>query len=1529
MSQNNEDDDIQFQELVGSLLSSHNENLEDGMPEQSQEHEQHLDLPDLHTAEDDLVSVVANAMHNMGVNEGVTHQLHDRSDNNTRQEERDLDNNEEEARQHQEWAQILRQGILETERNTGDGPDDHQPQDNLDDEDENLRRAILESLNDLNAPAKTKESKRSTKKKRKDKERKSTKQEKKANKKSDKKPDRKSEKKSRKKSEKKTSDSNQKSTASGKKAKTKIQSAENLNDDDDDNDLSLLNFEDVIQSFLREGEEAGMKQQTKDDSSLEADEIVEATLQAFENELLNATEKQKDSLRTVKKKNTIKERKKGKKANDKKSDVNHNVLSERKPKVDKRPKEVTISGPTVSSFEEDDFSKALADVVERVVNSSLVDTENIKLTEKPEERIVSKEGKSKSQKKIKEPKSNKSKKDGRKQKSEKTKKPKSTVDEPFDINTIMKNAMSLAFQDQATPEVDNTALDEFNKGLGDITISDILAPSNLAQKKKTITKEKKSSTKKQKEQKTTVEKIAERRRLNQKPPKETRAKKETGHIFIPVEPASSKTTSNEISETDRQLKLALKTERENKKDDKSKSRIPDTSRGPIILDGLKSRPTKIQTLPTTNQQIKVFKINRSDTTTVPKDRLTPKLHRIKFFTAEESKSKPFIQTEKKELSEKERLTKTYLSAVNETIQIAKKKRSIAIKQRKEEEKVERQKRREEKRARRQKEKERREKDSNELAAIVSQGPPYPPNLKLTKSGKPKKPYRRWTDEEMKEREKLSTEELLKPKKIKMVKKKKEKKPKRIPMSTLRKIPLFNLSKGLSPLISSLNYLADSKASKKSAKKPSIVANNMSSEELALNAAKNQTNAYSITYYEPLLDSIVRKELITLHPPWTIPEFPPSALPIVTLLKRDAIDKLVPSQKVAKKNTLQPRLTSAKEKLITTILVPIIKTLKAAAKAKTASGATPEEASRYLATIIQYTKNTIVKAVSNARSSEVKKVKVEGSAVVPRSEKNAIHVIPIFNSSKIGGNINKGNSTNSLLDNISTTNVNLKKPKNDLAIVKIEDENPSLLSEHIPEINVNQKLYTQVSVSEKGTNPYIKEFEQIGSKQRLLSTLEKNELDDLSNQNPCNLKQAHISSDLKSQHNKFASNESECVASGDSLVNDRNIDPNLISTENVDPELRNEVLDSTSTSNFESRLKNDTFETSYVQKSPIKYESLVESYEHFQTENRFDKDSFSHGKSRGSEKEDTGLANATNLDEDDSLNSGLVSSQKKRSLGDSDLDSEGKSHKNTDPSISSMVAKRLKTELSNAQLPNNSTIRNTNTNLLVQKLVREKLADNNDDVNGTEEISDLTELISKTLSSVLPEIERKASQNIVKRIKKHTPNNVLNLDGLVPPLHRAIKNEIGIAGSDSAKSRITLNVGSEKKNGTLDVTLGSNQITTDRSTQKEPERDLRARIKKKANDIFGQGDSAEKKNWIEEEYNQRKIKDEVKQEPDAIERTGFTAMSDEDSLRIIASSMKKLDLARKIEAEVQETVKEITENPPKRKKLPRDKIEIVI
>ena len=98
------------------------------------------------------------------------------------------------------------------------------------------------------------------------------------------------------------------------------------------------------------------------------------------------------------------------------------------------------------------------------------------------------------------------------------------------------------------------------------------------------------------------------------------------------------------------------------------------------------------------------------------------------------------------------------------------------------------------------------------------------------------------------------------------------------------------------------------------------------------------------------------------------------------------------------------MLTARNSIIPAILVPIINTLKAAAKSQTAAGATPEEARKRLVTIIQHAKSTVIKAALQARKNSMRTSKpgktAPGLAIASPQRKNPLRMIPIFNLSLI-------------------------------------------------------------------------------------------------------------------------------------------------------------------------------------------------------------------------------------------------------------------------------------------------------------------------------------------------------------------------------------------------------------------------------------------------------------------------------------------------------------------------------------------------
>lgn len=989
--------------------------------------------------------------------------------------------------------------------------------------------------------------------------------------------------------------------------------------------------------------------------------------------------------------------------------------------------------------DDDEYAKALADVVEQVVSKSFISNEKAsemkKKAETPravippiqkrisgpsslqkQQQVIPKEKVAQKSKSVKE---TKHKKDVKKQKPEKTHKLES-VEEPFDMNAIMKNAMDMAFQNHESNDLDTSVIEEFNRGLGDMTIADILAPKSLKAKKKMISKKKSSAELDDRgSDKSKSKLIATKSKLPDKV-------NNNNHRL----PSAAVVTPSVVHETNLE---------EKKKDLKAKDNKTELT------------DLRVKTLPS-SQQIKVFKVNAGGREAVNHDASAPILHKIKFSNRSDERQKTMPVTKTIETT-RMKLSKQYLAAVNEAVSLVKKKRAALNKQKKEEERRLRQERKEQKKLKKLQEKEKKEKESRELEEIVAKGPPYPADLRLTKSGRPKKPYRRWTKEEMEARVQKSTEEALKPKKVKKVKKKKDKKPKKLSLNALKKIPLFNLSKGLTPLMASLSYLSDGKSSRKDSQNNNIVqkSNNMSSEEMAMNAAKNQKNATNITYYDPSCDAIVRKEIIEYHPPWVIPNNPPLTLPVVTLLRRDAIDKLVPSGKASKrkKKTSEYGTVSAREKMMSSILGPIVNTLKAAAKAKTASGASPEEASKYLATIIQYTKNTIVKALLNARSSQLQSIKTETSVRLDSpSLTNGSQTIPIFNSRKI---VNSGNREGNLISpKKGTITIDDKEDTTKKHAVPIKIEEEVTIHDFAP-------VRTQIPWNNYhillSNNDAIKEYER-------LQLWREATVNDICHNN------GHINDISNDDINMINSAHGDMTDDGEMAI-----DPSLYGMDksashpienNIEPVLSHNNKTSQPTSMLIEDNELHPPSTKHIEKNFKNTPNSVGNYAHI-----VDINDESH-----SITIDVGV--------DESVENPLSEINETHVK----FDNPKPTSRDSDAHIStgSNKADNHKSSDENNTSEEIGSQRNFNSNdndkgPLINRLIREQLIDLDHESQKEGSMPDFSDLISNTLSSVLPEIEKSATtMKKPRKVNKETPNNVLNLDGLVPPVRKIIKKE---------------------------------------------------------------------------------------------------------------------------------------------------------
>ncbi|CCF56108.1 hypothetical protein KAFR_0A06730 [Kazachstania africana CBS 2517] len=716
MSDSNNEEDLNFNELIGNLLSSHNE----------QEH--HVELPEFNNNDDDLVDAVANAIQD--IDELPQHDNNNNVNNNNNNENTTAitttannsndsnsnnNNDNDDDGQEQEWAQLLQNGLLNEENSN----------EQLDQDDENLRKAILESLQGLS-----------------------------------------------------TTEAPSKPAKKSKKKKKKHRKVKEPQPDNNDDDTQAL---------------------------------VEATLKAFEKELMASSEQAKP-------------KKKKKKAPEKpKITIDPSELPDasyfRPSNKPKKPKKKRAPKKTPPAAQDDEFSKVLADMVNQVVNTSLNDESTAPTNEPPNE-------------------------------------------EPFDLNQIMQNAMAIAFQEQPHDKaVDSSVMEEFNKGLQNLNVPEVLSKPTS---------------------------------------KKSRKKKST----------STKKKDREVVIKDIEVKTKVK-------------------------------PVKEPKEPAKKPQLKV----------------------------------------KPKLPEKAVLKKIYLRTVKEVANISKRKIIKQNKLKRQTLKNELQKIREEKKALKKQAKEKIESERKELEEIVARGPPYPHDLRVTKKGKPKKPYRRWTPEELikrKEKEELEKQkEALKPKKQKKVSKKKTKKLKKVPLSKLKKIPLFNGTSN-SSLQPKLEEALTKLASQHNIRD---IAGTIMQLPISQNHKINSMKTIEVKNEQN------EENRIGLHPPWMLPLYPPLSLPpTVTKAPRQSIPSK--SQDLSFTNRLMP-----------SILAPIINTLKIAARNKVNNGASPEETTRHLMTILEHTKKSIASSLLSARK------KNSQMATAPKAD---VPSIPIFTLARAP--VKSGNET---------------------------------------------------------------------------------------------------------------------------------------------------------------------------------------------------------------------------------------------------------------------------------------------------------------------------------------------------------------------------------------------------------------------------------------------------------------------------------------------------------------------------------------
>ncbi|CUS23772.1 LAQU0S11e03950g1_1 [Lachancea quebecensis] len=1045
-------EELNLNELVGNLLAAHNEEADapqleqgslDGLDEIPELPEQ-SGSQDVELGDEDLAAVVAQAIGSMEEPESqksteVTTEPHGDQIQEL-SEEKDQPQSKEE-----EWAQILQQGLLQESQqqptdqleeslNIGDGAGE-----NLDHEDEALRRAILDSLQALNVgenqgvPTKSHdEPKAKHKSKSKDTHK-------------DKSKGKKSKKKDAKKPTKKKSSKKKKDSLKKNKEASKSSSLARPTGDED-----ILNFEDVIKGFMEQGAAEPADQVTAntsgrrnagagDATDAETQAFVEATLRAFENELLSGT----TSVPSAKTKSS---QKKPLLAEDRPA-----VSSSQPPKSTRVPphhlpassskkkssessskKKKSSKGDSrrKESYNEDDFSRALAEMVNQVVNTSISDIQprvstqteapvppqsdpsqaaleavsnqqNIEKSETSDvvggtqdisihngSQLLQEAGSfgSGSASNMFPPSGvsvgtqggNESLGTAFSEGASLNRGPDVdlvSLTEGLDLNQIMQNAMALAFQGQSGEQINQSAVDDFNRQLGGINLSQLLDSSIGSTK----TKKKAAKASKKKE---ATEKSSAKLQSPKKHSSKTKKRGVSNHELA----AALEAGSFGIPSFTQELSKTLLSEKPEK-----------------LVSSKKSTPTP-------------------------------------------------------QVSERQ-WRKRYKAAVTEAAAKARRQRMDRNKAQRSKMKEERRIARQDKQLKKKERQEKEEAERKELEMIVAKGPPYPPDLRLTKRGRPKKPYRRYTAEEMEKRASMPLPtDAGSSKRVKKDRKKKDRKPKKIPLSALRKIPLFNFIKRQMPLglQSRLNDIDGTLAriplgggreppnrEKTHPLLSSALQNHLlnSLHNAALDEKASEKH-YEIETAEAQ-KTVIHREKCTFHPPWTIPQHPPFALPIARRKKRG--DDIEGSSKKSSKDRKHKSKSKGANfvsgsKIIPASLFPIINTLKAAARARAAAGATPEEASRHLGNMLRTARMTIAQTLANARGQgnrNYSSLKNFDDIKEMQEKDRALKKIPIFSLSSI-----KAIKEDNKIDNSLSTEPSIPAQSKNNKVASVRNETSS-------------------------------------------------------------------------------------------------------------------------------------------------------------------------------------------------------------------------------------------------------------------------------------------------------------------------------------------------------------------------------------------------------------------------------------------------------------------------------------------------------
>ena len=1473
---------------------------------------------------------------------------------------------------------------------------------------------------------------------------------------------------------KKTAKSKPKKTT--KKARTKakpaadernaVENNNNNNNNDNDNNINIndiLDHDELVRSIIQQtlrDETLPVETSThtipkthdiESSNDAETQALVEATLKAFEHELFQpvadrnlqpstTTKKPSSKVKTASKPSSTRRKstKEVKVAEATTKKPKSKQTKQRKSKKDQESLEFNVPGI------DDEFSKVLADMVNRVVHTTISE-------ELPEESVPQSRNKRKAPTRKKRASAEVT-TTARDTSKESLPRPLETPlvpnvanDEALDLNRIMQNAMALALEERDNENFDSSVIDDFNRGLGSFDVSEIL--SSVTEPKGVITtatevtkeskkdsvrvKEKEKEKEKAKKKKKDKDKDKSKKKEKDKKQKKEKKKKKLEKVKVPEAKVSaskkSKTKLREVPEVafteivGGEDSEPVEQPQQQQPSEKQADEVTIETPNAIVPD-INVQATSTKQKPEKSKKKQKEKKGKSQTkqpVTITVQQAKEALERMERRRKEKAEKKErekqlFVLRRiprpdkilKLRRARERAIKKKYKVVVTEAAKLAR--RRLRGQRRAEQEKIkeERRERRLERRRLRELESEKLEAEQRELAEIVARGPPYPPDLRLTKKGVPKKPYRRWTPEEMAQRalkaQFLDTNKVKKPRKERE-KVKKVKKLKRIPLSVLKKIPLLNFAKNGVP--SRKIQLNDIEGTLSKIQLPNGLgtANNLSKADI-----KKLIKIQKSRYFDPTAKTVVRKEKFEFHPPWSIPDHPPLALPVARRKVKNLYKKLkgrIGNTKFTGGYNLAKEsiFLNGTNRLDPSVLVPIIKTLKAVAKAKIARGFSAEETMRHLIRIVDRTKKAIAEAIF--------------AAMRRRHARNISPKLPVASTRGVRNVVDQS----SLKETISKIPIlSLSKIKEIQRRARLDEESgKDAISTHkVRRIKIEPEL--QMRLMLQGVNRATQPTQSSGVKQEV----EPRAIDRIPVTCPTGEKK--VGTEGSELNSTGAVTEGSNINEQVKVVTDvmNHTIPNGVSESKGEAQEYKEapgVLPDhgvpPADKSLPAAILNSGSKNAQLQPSePVQKKNSVEEYispEYMSLklfgsmaypqltpkldQNTGDNASRMEPKARGplpSPPTSASTSSSSQLKKEDdrvvsqpSVVDTTTEHEKEIITIKEEEEEETKSlgllRKVKLLPLVAPPPKKLSLLPLTPYKPSKVDIKPVVKPLLTGPTGTGNNRDIQDDINIP---SHLTKIITSTISDLIPKIEKR--ENSKTKEKRTDPNKVLNLDGLVPPpffgtrpiqrirrtpssipvspapsaIERTIAKPIvkpakprklreraaerpvlkykfnipdfsGIAGKKTIVLKRAKKYLNEKELVVLKRELNKERKRKWREVNvvRNWKHDLRARLRKRSNTLFGVGDSAEKEKWVErtfeikcqesgyEDADYERVSSNNGKEIDKGEKV--SNLTDQEVLNIIGDTMGRLDIAHRIEAELNEEMLSLLEpKPSKRRKL---------